>query len=294
MWTPIERQKIEDGGSFKMTYNQVKGSAEYIMAQTRLRPKTAIILGTGLNPITADIENAVRIPYKNIPRWNDTVNRSHEGMLVIGTLDKTPVAVMSGRLHYYEGNSFAECAYPVAVFKAMGIEKIIVTNAAGGINKEYSAGDFVLISDHIKFFDDSPLRGEDATMFGTGRFFDMNDVYSEYLRNRVTGAFADETGVSLRSGVYAYMPGPQFETPAEIRMLRTLGADLVGMSTVPEVIMAAACNIKVLGISVVTNMAAGVLDRPLTIKEVDETCSAVSEKFKALLHTAVRILEEEK
>ncbi|MGN0628681.1 MAG: purine-nucleoside phosphorylase [Oscillospiraceae bacterium] len=277
-----------------MTYNQVKGSAEYIMAQTRLRPKIAVILGTGLNPLTADLENATRIPYKNIPRWNDTVNKSHEGVLIVGTLDKVPVAVMSGRLHYYEGNSFAECAYPVAVLKAMGVEKIILTNAAGGINKEYNPGDFILISDHIKFFDDSPLRGEDATMFGTGRFFDMSDTYSEYLRNRVAGAFEDETGAKLRSGVYAYMPGPQFETPAEIRMLRTLGADLVGMSTVPEAIMAAACGVRVLGISVVTNMAAGVLERPLTLGEVDETCSAVAGNFKKLLHTAVRILEEEK
>ena len=277
-----------------MTYNQVKGSAEYIMAQTRLRPKIAVILGTGLNPLTADLENATRIPYKNIPRWNDTVNKSHEGVLIVGTLDKVPVAVMSGRLHYYEGNSFAECAYPVAVLKAMGVEKIILTNAAGGINKEYNPGDFILISDHIKFFDDSPLRGEDAAMFGTGRFFDMSDTYSEYLRNRVAGAFEDETGKALRSGVYAYMPGPQFETPAEIRMLRTLGADLVGMSTVPEAIMAAACGISVLGISVVTNMAAGVLERALSLSEVDETCSAVAGDFKKLLHTAVRILEEEK
>ena len=277
-----------------MTYNQVKGSAEYIMAQTRIRPKIAVILGTGLNPLTADIENATRIPYKNIPRWNDTTNKDHEGVLIVGTLDKIPVAVLSGRLHYYEGNSFAECAYPVAVLKAMGVEKIIVTNAAGGVNKEYNPGDFILISDHIKFSSDSPLRGEDATMFGTGRFFDMSDTYSEYLRNRVAGAFEDETGIALKSGVYAYMTGPQFETPAEIRMLRVLGADLVGMRTVPEAIMAAACNIRVLGISVVTNMAAGVLDRPLTTDEVNETCSAVAGNFKTLLHTAVRILEEEK
>lgn len=222
------------------------------------------------------------------------MNRSHEGTLIVGNLDKIPVAVMSGRLHYYEGNTMAECAYPIAVFKAMGVEKIIVTNAAGGINKEYKAGDFILIEDHIKFFNDSPLRGEDASMFGTGRFFDMSDTYSQYLRNRVAGAFESETGIALRSGVYAYMPGPQFETPAEIRMLRNLGADVVGMSTVPEVIMAAACGIKVLGISVVTNMAAGVLERPLTLEEVDETCSAIAGNFKTLLHTAVRILEEEK
>ena len=276
-----------------LTYNQVKGSAEFIMAQTRVRPKIAIILGTGQSSIASEIEGAVRIPYKNIPRWNATTQKSHEGVLIIGTLNRVPVAVMSRRLHFYEGNSFAECAYPIAVLKALGIEKIIMTNAAGGINTEYKPGDFVMISDHIKFFDDSPLRGEDASIFGTGRFFDMSDTYSEYLRNRVAGEFTDETGIALKSGVYAFMPGPQFETPAEIRALRVLGADLVGMSTVPEVIMAAACNIKVLGISVVTNMAAGVLQRALTLSEVDDVCKAVDGDFKKLVRTAVRVLAAE-
>lgn len=276
-----------------LTYNQVKGSAEFIMAQTRVRPKIAIILGTGQSSIASEIEGAVRIPYKNIPRWNATTQKSHEGVLIIGTLNRVPVAVLSGRLHFYEGNSFAECAYPIAVLKALGIEKIIMTNAAGGINTEYKPGDFVMITDHIKFFDDSPLRGEDASIFGTGRFFDMSDTYSEYLRNRVAGEFTDETGIAVKSGVYAFMPGPQFETPAEIRALRVLGADLVGMSTVPEVIMAAACNIKVLGISVVTNMAAGVLPRALTLSEVDDVCKAVDGDFKKLVRTAVRVLAAE-
>lgn len=276
-----------------LTYNQIKGSAEYIAAQTRVRPKIAIILGTGQSSIASEIEGATRIPYKNIPRWNSTQQKSHEGVLVIGTLDKVPVAVMSGRLHFYEGNSFAECAYPIAVLKALGVEKIIMTNAAGGINTEYKPGDFVMLSDHIKFFDDSPLRGEDASILGTGRFFDMSDTYCEYLRNRVTGEFTAETGISLKTGVYAYMPGPQFETPAEIKALRTLGADVVGMSTVPEAIMAAACNIKVLGISVVTNMAAGVLPRALTLSEVDDVCARVDGDFKNLIRTAVRILAAE-
>lgn len=276
-----------------LTYNQVKGSAEFIMAQTRVRPKIAIILGTGQSSIASEIEGAVRIPYKNIPRWNATTQKSHEGVLIIGTLNRVPVAVMSGRLHFYEGNSFAECAYPIAVLKALGIEKIIMTNAAGGINTEYKPGDFVMITDHIKFFDDSPLRGEDASIFGTGRFFDMSDTYSEYLRNRVAGEFTDETGIAVKSGVYAFMPGPQFETPAEIRALRVLGADLVGMSTVPEVIMAAACNIKVLGVSVVTNMAAGVLTKALTLSEVDDVCKAVDGDFKKLVRTAVRVLAAE-
>ena len=277
-----------------MTYNQIKGSAEYILAQTRIRPKIAIILGSGLNPIASEIENAARIPYKNIPRWNSTTNPDHEGVLIVGTLDKIPVAVMNGRLHQYEGNSMKECAYPVAVFKAMGIEKIIITNAAGGINTDYKNGDFVLLTDHIKFFNDGPLTGEDASILGGNRFFDMSDTYSEYLRNRVAGAFEAEGGKKLQQGVYAYMPGPQFETPAEIRMLRVLGADVVGMSTVPEAIMAAACNMKVLGISVVSNMAAGVLNQKLSGGDVNETCASIKEDFKALLHTAVRILEEER
>lgn len=277
-----------------MTYNQFKGSAEYILAQTRIRPKIAIILGSGLNPIASEIENAVRIPYKNIPRWNSTTNPDHEGVLIVGYLDKIPVAVMNGRLHQYEGNSMKECAYPIGVFKAMGIEKIIVTNAAGGINTDYKNGDFVLISDHIKFFTEGPLTGEDASIIGESRFFDMTDTYCEYLRNRVAGAFENENGRKLHQGVYAYMPGPQFETPAEIRMLRVLGADVVGMSTVPEVIMAAACNMKILGISVVSNMAAGVENKKLSGADVTETCGSVKEDFKALLHTAVRIMEEEK
>ena len=276
-----------------MTYNQIKGSAEYILAQTRVRPKIAIILGSGLNPISAEIENATRIPYKNIPRWNSTTNPDHEGVLIIGTLDKIPVAVMNGRLHQYEGNSMKECAYPVAVFKAMGIEKIIITNAAGGINTDYCNGDFVLISDHIKFFNEGPLTGEDASILGGSRFFDMSDTYSQYLRNRVAGAFEAEGGKKLQQGVYAYMPGPQFETPAEIRMLRTLGADVVGMSTVPEAIMAAACNMKVLGISVVSNMAAGVENKKLSGADVNETCASIKEDFKVLIHTAVKVLEEE-
>ncbi len=277
-----------------MTYNQVKGSAEYILAQTRIRPKTAIILGSGLNPITSEIENATRIPYKNIPRWNASTAPDHEGVLIIGTIDKTPVAVMSGRLHQYEGNTMKECAYPIAVLKAMGVENIIITNASGGINTDYKNGDFVLISDHIKFFTEGPLTGEDASVFGGDRFFDMSDTYSEYIRNRVAGAYEAETGNKVHQGVYAYMPGPQFETPAEIRMLRTLGADVVGMSTVPEAIMAAACKIKLLGISVVSNMAAGVASKKICAEEVNETCGSVKDDFKTLVKIALRILEEEK
>lgn len=276
-----------------MTYNQVKGSAEYIMAQTRIRPKVAIILGNGMNPVLNDMESVTRIPYKNIPRWNGTQMGNQEGTLIIGTLGKIPVAVMSGRLHYYDGNSMAECGYPVAVLKALGVTKIIITNISGAINEQYQPGDMVLIEDHIKFFNESPLRGEDAAMFGTGKFFDMSDTYSRDLRNRLKEAFKAETKIDLKSGVYAYMPGPQFETPAEIRMLRVLGADMVGMSTVPEAIMAAACHMKVLGISVMSNMAAGVLDQPLTDEECEKVFAKVQDNYGKLLRTAIEIVGEE-
>lgn len=276
-----------------MTYNQVKGSAEYIMAQTRIRPKVAIILGNGMNPVLNDMESVTRIPYKNIPRWNGTQMGNQEGTLIIGTLGKIPVAVMSGRLHYYDGNSMAECGYPVAVLKALGVTKIIITNISGAINEQYQPGDMVLIEDHIKFFNESPLRGEDAAMFGTGKFFDMSDTYSRDLRNRLKEAFKAETKIDLKSGVYAYMPGPQFETPAEIRMLRVLGADMVGMSTVPEAIMAAACHMKVLGISVMSNMAAGVLDQPLTDEECEKVFAKVQDNYGKLLRTAIETVGEE-
>lgn len=276
-----------------MTYNQIKGSAAYLLSQTGLRPKIGLILGSGLHPVTADLENAVKIPYKSIPRWRAASAPGHEGALYIGTMEGVPVAVMSGRLHYYEGNSVADCAYPVAVLKAMGIKKLIVTNAAGGVNTDYHPGEFVLIRDQIKFFDESPLRGEKAEDFGGEHFFDMSDTYTAKLREAVRTVWQKTSGETLAEGVYAFMSGPQFETPAEVRALRTLGADLVGMSTAPEAIMAAACGLELLGISVVTNMAAGVVaGKTLSGGEVNETGAAIADKFRGLLHAAVQTLSE--
>ena len=275
-----------------MTYNQVKGSAEYIMSQTRLRPKIAIVLGTGLNGIVNEIENAVRIPYKNIPRWSATTNKYHECVLVIGTFDGVPVAVMNGRLHYYDGNSIADCAYPIATLKAMGVEKIFMSNCAGGINPDFKEGDMMLISDHIKFFDDSPLRGDDGEMFGRERFFSMEDAYDRYLCDKVSAKYNEETGFTLKKGVYAYMPGPQFETPAVIRALSVMGADAVGMSTVPEVIMAVACKMKVVAVSTISNMAAGVGKRALKLGEIEETNKKLFGDFEKLVHVAVKVMND--
>lgn len=274
-----------------MTYNQIKGSAEYILTKTRLRPKLAIVLGSGLNPLTADLEDAVRIPYKSIPRF--ATSGVHEGVLYVGRLEGVPVAVMNGRMHCYEGYSMAECAYPVAVLKAAGVGHIVLTNAAGGINPALRVGEFVLIRDHIKLVLDSPLVGEDAAeLGGAGRFFDMSDAYSRALREKIVSAAAIN-GMAVREGVYAYMGGPQFETPAEIAALAAMGADLVGMSTVPEAIMAAAIGLPAVGVSVVTNMAAGVSKGALSGEEVNATGTAVADSFKKFLHLVVRTLEED-
>lgn len=274
-----------------MTYNQIKGSADYILTQTRLRPKTAIILGTGLSHLVGELEDVTKIPYKNIPRF--ATSTVHEGVLYVGRLEGEAVAIMCGRMHCYEGYSMGECAYPVAVLKAMGIEKLILTNAAGGINEELNPGDFVLISDHIKLCLDSPLRGENAKdIGGIGRFFDMSDTYCKRLRTLIKDV-AKRNDMPVKEGVYAYMGGPQFETPAEITMLSAMGADVVGMSTVPEAIMASAIGLDTVGISLVTNMAAGVSKTPLDGDEVTQEGNKAAERMKKFLRLIVKVFKEE-
>ncbi|MBR5153051.1 MAG: purine-nucleoside phosphorylase [Clostridia bacterium] len=228
-------------------------AAAYIMNKTNIRPELGLVLGTGLNPLADAIEDAVIIPFEKIPHF--PVSTVHAGNLVIGTLRGKSVVCMQGRVHYYEGYTMRELGFPVQVMHAMGVKTLLLTNASGGICETYFPGQVVAISDHIKLDMDSPLRGENPDSLGS-RFFDMSTAYTPELL-----AFAQEVAKELDyplcEGVYAYMGGPQFETPAEIRMLRIMGADLVGMSTVPEVIAAAHCGIKVLALSCVTNMAAG-------------------------------------
>ncbi len=228
-------------------------AAAYIFNQTGIRPQVGMILGTGLNALADAIEDAVVIPYGEIPRF--PVSTVHEGNLVLGSLSGTPVVCMQGRVHFYEGYSMQQLAFPVQVMHALGVKTLLITNASGGICPEYTPGQVVAIADHIKLDLDSPLRGKNPDDLG-GRFFDMTQAYTPELLTLAQKA-AEEIGYPLSEGVYAYMGGPQFETPAEIRMLRLLGADLVGMSTVPEVIAAAHCGIRVLALSCVTNMAAG-------------------------------------
>lgn len=228
-------------------------AAEFIMEQTTRRPKIAMILGSGLGAVAEAVQDATVIPYRQIPHF--PISTVHQGNLLIGSFAGHDVLCMQGRVHYYEGYSMQEIVLPIHAMRAMGVQTLLLTNASGGICSDYTPGQIVCISDHIKFGLESPMQGENPPELGE-RFFDMTRAYAPHLR-QLAKQGAEELGFALSEGVYAYMGGPQFETPAEIQMLRLLGADLVGMSTVPETIAAAHCCMDVLALSCVTNMAAG-------------------------------------
>ncbi len=245
------------------------------------RPRIALILGSGLGAFADRLTSPVMIPFKDIPHFPQATVEGHSGRLVIGDIDGIPVAVMQGRVHGYEGYSPQQVTFPVRVLGALGSSTIIVTNAAGGINKGYRQGQLVVLSDHINLTGSNPLTGPNDERLGL-RFFDMSEAYSKRLRGYAHAA-AQRVGLDVPEGVYLGVSGPNFETPAEIRAFRTMGADLVGMSTVQEVIVARHMRIEVLGISCVTNMAAGVLDQPLNHEEVIETGEWVKDDFSRLL-----------
>lgn len=264
---------------------KVKEAADYISARIGVKPEIGMILGSGLGVLGEEVEEAVVLDYHDIPNFPVSTVEGHAGRLVIGAFEDKPVVVLQGRFHYYEGYSMDEVVFPVRVMKLLGVEKLIVTNAAGGVQTLFSVGDLMLITDHIKLFTDSPLRGPNIEDFGP-RFNDMGDAYTRTLRETAKEV-AGKLGIEVKEGVYAHMPGPSFETPAEIRMLRVLGADAVGMSTVPEVITAAHAGIAVLGISAISNMAAGVLDQPLNHEEVMEMGRQIRGKFISLVRGIV-------
>jgi purine-nucleoside phosphorylase len=260
-------------------------AAEYIRTRTSINPKIAIILGSGLGPFAHHVEHSVAIPYTDIPHFPKPTVVGHSGLLVIGEIHRTPVAVMQGRVHFYEGYTAAEGTFPIRVLKQLGIETLVVTNAAGGIRDGLKRGQLVLISDHINLTGTNPLIGPNDSKFGE-RFFDMTEPYSPRLRALAKTA-AEKHGFSMSEGVYLAVSGPSFETAAEIRAFRTLGADLVGMSTVHEVIVARHMGIEVLGISCVTNLAAGIQGKPLDHYEVIETGLHVQQKFAEFMTTFV-------
>ena len=230
----------------------VRDAVDAIRARTAVRPVVAIVLGSGLGRLADEVAGATRIPYADIPGWKRSTAPGHAGELVVGTLAGKPVAVMKGRLHYYEGYDMTDVTFPVRVLRAWGIETIILTNACGGLNPAFKAGDLMVVSDHISFMPSNPLRGENDDALGP-RFPDMVGTYTEELR-----ALAHEADRELREGVYVGVPGPNFETPAELRMLRGWGADAVGMSTVPEVLVARHMGMRILAIATVTDMATGI------------------------------------
>ena len=267
-------------------YEQYAASAEAIRARIgSFRPRVLLILGSGLGSLGDEVEDPIAVPYNEIPHMKFSTAPGHKGQFLFGRLAGCDVAVMQGRLHAYEGWSFADAAYPVRVARLLGAETLIVTNAAGAVNVDFNVGDIMLITDHIKLFGDSPLRGPNVAEFGP-RFPDSTHTYTPALQALAHKA-AETLSIPLREGVYMYFPGPQYETPAEIRAARLLGADAVGMSTVPEAIVARHCGMNVLGFTLCTNMAAGVLDQPLSGEEVIEAGNAAAPRFSALVRACL-------
>ncbi len=260
-------------------------AAKFILAKTKLRPQIALVLGSGLGVFADELASATRIPYQKIPGFPRSTVTGHAGSLVIGKSGEVPVAAMQGRVHLYEGYSSREVIFPMRVLGRLGIRAAILTNAAGAINLDYSRGALVVIRDHINLQGENPLIGPNDERFGQ-RFPDMSAAYSKPYRE-IALREAKRLGLGVHEGIYAALSGPSFETPAEIRYLKTIGADLVGMSTVPEVIAARQMGIRVLGISCATNMAAGILDQPVTHAEVLETGERVKSQFIALLRAVI-------
>jgi purine-nucleoside phosphorylase len=266
-------------------YERAEETASHIRSRCGTPPDTAIVLGSGLGDFADRLIDAVDLPYGDLPHWPPATVVGHSGRLVIGTLGRKRVAAMAGRAHFYEGQTLSTVAFPVRVMGRLGVRQIVLTNAAGGINTAFGQGALMVIDDHINLLGSNPLIGPNDDRFGV-RFPDMSEVYSSRLR-RIADEAAAAAGVPVTHGVYVAAPGPSYETPAEIRFFRAIGADAVGMSTVPEAIAARHMDLEVLGISCITNMAAGVLPGPLNHDEVLETTRRVRGSFIALLEAIV-------
>jgi purine-nucleoside phosphorylase len=272
-------------------FTRAESAAAFLLSQTSLRPKIGLVLGSGLGGFADELTDAVRIPYSQVPGFSRSTAIGHAGQMVIGKCGDVTVAAMQGRVHLYEGYSAQQVAFPTRVMGRMGVGALVLTNAAGGINLEYQQGALVVITDHINLQGHNPLVGWNDERLGP-RFPDMTKAYWKPFRE-VALAEGKRLGKTLYQGVYAGLLGPSYETPAEIRYLRAIGADLVGMSTIPEVITAAHMGIRVLAISCVTNMAAGILDQPINHEEVLETTERVREDFVGLLRAVLpRIAED--
>lgn len=265
---------------------KLKETENYIRGKVNEIPKIAIILGSGLGSLADDITDKMVIPYKDIPNFPVSTVSGHKGELIFGKLEGVPIIAMNGRFHYYEGYDLKIVTYPIRVFSLLGVETLILTNAAGGINTNFKKGDLMIINDQLSFFAESALRGANMDEFGP-RFIDASTIYEQAYIDKLKGIMTDVMGY-YREGVYAYMKGPTYETPAEIRALRTLGADAVGMSTVPESVVAHHSGIKCAGITCITNMAAGVTNEVLTHEDVKETALKAEQNFKKVVKEFIK------
>jgi purine-nucleoside phosphorylase len=271
--------------SLSAEFTRATSAAKFIASKTKLRPRIALVLGSGLGALADEFASAIKIPYAKIPHFPRSTAIGHAGQLVVGKVGAIAVAGMQGRVHLYEGYSAKDVAFPIRVFHQMGVRAVVLTNAAGGINLTYSEGALVILRDHINLQPANPLIGPNDDRFGV-RFPDMTRAYDPDFR-RFVAEEGKKLRLNLHEGVYLALAGPNYETPAEIHAFRTLGADLVGMSTVPEVLAALHSNIRVLGISCVTNMAAGITGAPLTAEEVFATGARIKNDFIALVRAVI-------
>ena len=266
---------------------KITAAAEYILSQTQLRPTIGLVLGSGLGDFADTLEEAVRIPYGDIPYFPVSTAPGHAGALVIGKKCGKTVAAMQGRIHYYEGHTMQTITFPIRVMAALGVKDLVLTNAAGGANPGYPPATLMLIADHINYSGANPLIGPNLDAFGP-RFPDVSDLYTKELRTAVKEKAA-QAGIHLEEGVYMMFTGPNYETPAEVRMAQILGADAVGMSTVPEALVAGHCGMRVVGVSCITNPAAGVTDAKLDHSEVVEVAARVHDTFQSLVELILTV-----
>lgn len=272
-----------------MTYAQrIHAAADFLSARIHSKPTVGLILGSGLGDFADTLEHALVIPFSQIPDFPQATVEGHRGAFVFGQCRGRDVVVLQGRLHYYEGHSMEDLTLPVRIMALLGVTHLIVTNAAGGVNYHFNPGDLMLISDHINFAGANPLVGANLPEFGP-RFPDVSDLYCRSLRETIRQK-AGLAGIPLQQGVYMMFSGPNYETPAEVRMARIVGADAVGMSTVPEALVAAQCGMKVVGISCITNMAAGVTAQPLNHQEVMEIAAQIHDKFHHLVELILELV----
>jgi len=267
-------------------YQKALESAEFIKKQKDNKPQIGLILGSGLGSIVSEMTDHIHLPFEDLPHFAVSTTEGHHGEVVVGKLNGVELVALSGRYHFYEGYDLNVVTFPIRVMKLLGVQTVIITNACGAINMNFKPGDLMIIEDHLNLVANNPLIGKNIKEFGP-RFPDASEIYTKSLR-KVAFESAQELGYELQQGVYAWWTGPSYETPAEIKMIRILGADAVGMSTVPEALVASHMDMKVLGISCLTNMASGILDQKLSHQEVLEVAASVNQKFRNLIKNIIK------